>query len=135
MCVLSLLSQNTLGEQFPKVELAFENDDFITRAKTQTRRFWARELGGHFGWAGAGQLSRAFEAIPSQIYVCLGSQMALRICRYRRGRGISLGSQMGLRELPKWSFLGTLFGQLLFILRRNRKPFLTWNGKGVKIYN
>ena len=69
MCVLSLLSQNTLGEQFPKVELAFENDDFITRAKTQTRRFWARELGGLFEWAGAGQLSRAFEAIPSQICV------------------------------------------------------------------
>ena len=69
MCVLSLLSQNTLGEQFPKVELAFENGDFITRAKTQTRRFWARELGGHFGWAGAGQLSRAFGAIPSQICV------------------------------------------------------------------
>ena len=69
MCVLSLLSQNTLGEQFPKVELAFENCDFITRVQTQTRRFGARELGGDFGWAGAVPLSRAFEASPSQICV------------------------------------------------------------------
>ncbi len=49
--------EGPLGEQFPGFDPAFKNDDIITSRKTTGAPLFARELGGHFGWARAGLLS------------------------------------------------------------------------------